>query len=171
MFLCFKFRSNQFFQNLNIISVLLALIFCSMMPSKSYSQTGVISSIVVNGNKRIATSTIINISKIDEGMPYTQSQINSSLQQLKSSSYFEYVDIKVNNGKLIIKVVEKPTINSINFEGNNNLQDDKLYEIISSTERQTLSASKAEHDAERIADAYVATGRISAQVTPKIIKL
>ena len=65
MFINSYLRKNQFFQNLNIMSLLILLFLSfSILPTKSFSQEGTISSIVVGGNKRITSETIIAISKI-----------------------------------------------------------------------------------------------------------
>jgi outer membrane protein insertion porin family len=172
MILFFKFRSNQFFQNLNTLLLLIAfLLLFSILPTKSYSQENTISSIIVNGNQRIATGTIIDISKIKKGNPYNPSQLNSALQNIKKSTYFKNVTISFQNNILEINVEENPTINSINFEGNKILQDSNLYELIFSKERQSLSISKTEKDSDLIASAYANAGRISASITPKIVEL
>ncbi|MDB2708039.1 outer membrane protein assembly factor BamA, partial [Amylibacter sp.] len=114
---------------------------------------------------------IIAISKIEKGIPYSPSQLNSALQLLKKSTFFKTVTISFDNNTLKISVIENPTINSINFEGNSLLKDVNLSELISSKERETLSISKTEKDADTIASAYTNTGNISANITPKIIKL
>ena len=172
MFIPFSFKNDQFFQNLNILTLLIVLLFSfSILPIKAYSQESVISSIVVDGNQRITTKTIISISKIQEGVSYSPSQLNSALQLIKKSTYFKTATISVQNNILKINVTENPTINSINFEGNSKLQDLNLSELILSKERQTLSVSKTEKDSDLIASAYADIGRISASVTPKIVKL
>jgi len=165
-------RKNQFFQNLNIMSLLILLfISFSILPTKSFSQEDTISSIVVNGNKRITSETIIAISNVEKGASYSPSQLNSALQLIKKSTFFKTVTVSFENNVLMINVVENPTINSINFEGNSALQDENLSELIFSRERQTLSISKTEKDADAIASAYSNTGRISASITPKIVEL
>jgi outer membrane protein insertion porin family len=171
MFTYLKFRNNQFFQNLNIISLLVVLLSFSILPTKLYSQENTISSIVVDGNKRITNETIIAISKIEEGVSYSPSQLNSALQLIKKSTFFKTVTVSFDNNILKINVLENPTINSINFEGNSIFQDVNLSELISSEERQTLSISKIEKDSDMIATAYADTGRISASITPKIVEL
>ena len=171
MFVCFKFRSNQFFQNLNIIPLLLALLLFLILPNKGYTQEDTISSIIIVGNQRITSDTILSISKIEKGLSYNPSQLNTALQLIKKSTYFSNVTFSVENNTLKIKVTENPTINSINFEGNNILQDINLSEMIYSKERQSLSISKAEKDSNVIASAYSDLGRISATVSPKIVKL
>ncbi|MDB4071434.1 outer membrane protein assembly factor BamA [Amylibacter sp.] len=165
-------RKNQFFQNLNIMSLLILLFLSfSILPTKSFSQEGTISSIVVDGNKRITSETIIAISNVEKGASYSPSQLNSALQLIKKSTFFKTVTVSFENNVLMINVVENPTINTINFEGNNALQDKNLSELIFSRERQTLSISKTEKDADAIASAYSDTGRISASITPKIVEL
>ena len=69
MYMRFKFKSEQLFQNLNIIPLFLILLLSfSTLPLKVYSQENTISSIIVDGNKRITTDTIINISEIKKGI-------------------------------------------------------------------------------------------------------
>ena len=172
MFINSYLRKNQFFQNLNIIPLLILLFLSfSILPTKSFSQEGTISSIIVDGNKRITSETIIAISKIEKGALYSPSQLNSALQLIKKSTFFKTVTVSFVNNILTINVVENPTINTINFEGNSTLKDENLSELIFSKERQTLSISKTEKDSDVIASAYADTGRISASITPKIVEL
>ncbi|MDC0145967.1 outer membrane protein assembly factor BamA [Amylibacter sp.] len=172
MFVYLKLWNNQFFQKLNIIQLLILLFLSfSIFPTKSFSQEGIISSIVVDGNKRITSETIIAISNVEKGASYSPSQLNSALQLIKKSTFFKTVTVSVENNVLMINVIENPTINTINFEGNSALQDENLSELIFSRERQTLSISKTEKDADAIASAYSNTGRISASITPKIVEL
>ena len=149
----------------------MSFLLFSILPTKSYSQESTISSIVVDGNKRITSETIIAISNVEKGASYSPSQLNSALQLIKKSTFFKTVTISFENNVLMINVVENPTINTINFEGNSALQDENLSELIFSRERQTLSISKTEKDADVIASAYSDTGRISASITPKIVEL
>ena len=172
MFINSYLRKNQFFQNLNIIPLLILLFLSfSILPTKSFSQEGTISSIIVDGNKRITSETIIAISKIENGALYSPSQLNSALQLIKKSTFFKTATVSFVNNILTINVVENPTINTINFEGNSTLKDENLSELIFSKERQTLSISKTEKDSDVIASAYADTGRISASITPKIVEL
>ncbi|MDA9243978.1 outer membrane protein assembly factor BamA [Amylibacter sp.] len=172
MFINSYLEKNQFFQNLNIIPLLILLFLSfSILPTKSFSQEDTISSIIVDGNKRISSETIIAISKIEKGALYSPSQFNSALQLIKKSTFFKTATVSFVDNILTINVVENPTINTINFEGNSTLKDENLSELIFSKERQTLSISKTEKDSDMIASAYADTGRISASITPKIVEL
>ncbi|MDC0551223.1 outer membrane protein assembly factor BamA [Amylibacter sp.] len=172
MIVFFYPKRNKFLQNLHIFPYVVTLfVALSVLPFKAYSDENMINTIVIEGNKRISSDTIINISKLNEGILYESSQLNTALQRIKSSTYFEIVELSFANNILRIKVKENPTINSISFEGNNTLDDTKLSQLISLKERQTLSILKTEKNADIIAAAYADTGKISATITPKLIKL
>ena len=168
----FRLRRNNIFQNLNVILfIVILLLSFSILPNKAHTQETLVSSIIVDGNKRISSDTIISLSKVQIGSAYSPSQLNSALQSIKKSSYFKTVDISIVNNILNINVIENPTINSISFEGNKTLSDINLNELITSKQRQTLLISQVEKDTDKIATAYADTGRISAIVTPKVIEL
>ena len=168
----FKLQRNIYFQNLNIFLFITVLLFSfTYLSHKAHSQESIVSSIIVDGNRRISTDTIINISKINPGSAYSPFQLNSALQNIKKSTFFKTANISLENNILKINVTENPTINSISFEGNNVLKDENLDELILSKERQTLSISITEKDADKIATLYANSGRISATVEPKIIEL
>ena len=168
----FRLRRNNIFQNLNVILfIVILLLSFSILPNKAHTQETLVSSIIVDGNKRISSDTILSLSKVQVGSAYSPTQLNSALQSIKKSSYFKTVDISIVNNILNINVIENPTINSISFEGNKTLSDINLNELITSKQRQTLLISQVEKDTDKIATAYADTGRISAIVTPKVIEL
>jgi len=151
------------------IFFLIFLILILLLPEKTLSQN-VVNKIIIEGNKRIASSTIISISDLNVRSNLSNEDLNNALIKLKSTSFFKTVTLNRINDEIFVKVIEHPTINSINFEGNVILNDDALILLISSEERQTLQPSKIEKDAEKIAKAYAAEGRIHAQIIPKIIE-
>jgi outer membrane protein insertion porin family len=83
---------------------------------------------------------------------------------------FESVTIFPVGNTLKITVVERPTINSVNFEGNRRKKDSVLEALVSSAERLVFNPNVVEADAAKIAEAYSNGGRFAASVSPKIIK-
>ena len=154
-----KVKNTKFF-------LLLILSFILFFPSLGNANT---TSIIVEGNQRIETQTIVAISGLSTGVTHSDNDINKALLLLNKTKYFQSVNLSYENNKIIISVIENPTINSVSFEGNKILQDENLLKLISTNERQTYSAVKAEGDAEKIAKAYIAIGRLGAQIAPKII--
>ncbi len=137
----------------------------------AYAQaTAVYSRIDVAGNERIASDTVRSISGITTGARVTPGEVNAATQNLYNSGLFESVDVRPERGRLVIEVVEHPTINLIRIEGNKRLKDDALIGLVRSQSRRAFSPATAEADAQTIASAYAASGRLAATVNPRIIR-
>lgn len=128
------------------------------------------SRIDVAGNRRIEANTVRAIAGIPTGQRVSPAQLNDALQALFASGLFEDVEFVPQAGRLIIQVVENPTINIVNFEGNKSLTDDVLANIIVLEPRRAFNIAAAEADALRIVEAYRARGQYSAEVRPVIIR-
>ncbi len=128
------------------------------------------SRIDVSGNQRIASDTVRVIANLPTGFDVTPGQINEAKQRLIASGLFESVDIYPDRGRLVIEVVENPTINQINIEGNRRLKDEVLLPLLQSQSRRAFSPVTAERDARAIVEAYAAVGRIATSVEPKLIR-
>ena len=153
-----------------LFAVLLVISGSLIVPSAS-AQTFSFSRFDVVGNARINDSAILTYAAITPGSEVSGAQINDALQRLQNTGLFESVEITPRGNTLVITVQEYPTINIISIEGNERLDDDALLPVISSTPRRTYSPSVAEQDANAIAEAYRVSGRLTATVTPRIIRL
>ena len=153
-----------------LFAVLLVISGSLIVPSAS-AQTFSFSRFDVVGNARINDSAILTYAAITPGSEVSGAQVNDALQRLQNTGLFESVEITPRGNMLVIAVQEYPTINIISIEGNERLDDDALLPVISSTPRRTYSPSVAEQDANAIAEAYRVSGRLTATVTPRIIRL
>ncbi|WP_434612258.1 outer membrane protein assembly factor BamA [Tabrizicola sp. M-4] len=134
--------------------------------AQSYS----FSSVVVEGNQAIEPATIIAYAGIGRGETVSAARLNDAYQSIVNSGLFESVELIPEGNRLVIRVVEYPMINIVNFEGNARLKDEELAEIAKSKGRRVYSPSQAEEDAAAIAEAYRVRGRIAATVEPRIIR-
>ncbi len=139
-------------------------------PLPAVAQDFAFSSVRVEGTGRIEPGTILTLAAIERGRSLSAGELNAALQRVQGSGLFETVEFVPQGGTLVIRVVEYPTINRINIEGNRRLSDDRLLPILQSQARRTYSPATAEADARRLADAYGASARLSATVTPRIIR-
>ncbi len=139
-------------------------------PPAVLAQQITLNSISVEGNARIGNAAIISRAGIAPGQTLTAGQLNAAYQRLVDSGLFESVVFTPRGSSLQISVVELPTINRINFEGNRRIDDDVLAAAINSNERRVFNPSQVERDAALIADAYANEGRLAARVTPRIIR-
>ncbi|MFQ6552022.1 outer membrane protein assembly factor BamA [Aestuariibius insulae] len=126
--------------------------------------------VLIEGNQRVEAATILTFAGITRGEALSAGELNDAAQRIRASGLFESVDIVPQGGTLVIRVVEFPTINRIAFEGNSRLSDEDLGSLVESQSRRVYSPSQAEQDTAIITEAYAQQGRISATVTPRIIR-
>lgn len=128
------------------------------------------SRIDVAGNRRIESDTIRSIAGIRPGVRVEPAQINAALRNLYASGFFKLVELRPEGGRLVIDVVENPTINRISIEGNRRIGDDALLPLLNLAPRRAYNLAAAEADALRIVEAYRGAGRFAAEVRPVIIE-
>ncbi|MFD2842241.1 outer membrane protein assembly factor BamA [Paracoccus cavernae] len=124
----------------------------------------------IEGAQRIEGATILSYANIARGRDVSAGELNEAVQRLQGSGLFETVEVEPRGGTLVIKVREYPTINVINFEGNNRVKDEVLAGVIKSQSRHVYSPAQAEADADVISQVYASQGRLAARVDPKIIR-
>ena len=128
------------------------------------------SSVTIEGNQRIEPSTILSYAGIARNETVSAGELNDAYQRILASGLFERAELVPQGNLLVIRVTEYPTINRIAFEGNKKLKDEDLEEFIKSRVRQVYSPTQAERDAATLAEAYAQNGRVSARITPRVIR-
>lgn len=142
----------------------------AVVPSQVAAQSYSFTTVSVEGNQRIGADAILAYAGIARGETVSAAQLNDAYQRIVASKLFESVEIIPQGRKLVIRVVEFPTVNVINFEGNKRLKDEDLAQIVQSKARRVFSPTVAEQDAARISEAYAQEGRLSARVQPRMIR-
>src|SRR6202790_1756871 len=129
-----------------------------------------VSSIQVEGNRRVELETIRSYFKPGPGGRLDQAAIDDGLKALIETGLFQDVKINSAGGRLVINVVENPVIGRVAFEGNKKVKDEQLSAEIQSKPRGTLSRPMVQSDAQRIAEIYRRSGRYDVHVNPEIIE-
>jgi outer membrane protein insertion porin family len=140
----------------------------AFVSSPAAAQT--VSTIEVQGNKRVEIETIRSYFKGGEGGRLDQGQIDDGLKALIETGLFQDVQIKRAGNRLVVVVVENPVIGRVAFEGNKKVKDEQLAAEVQSKARGTLSRPMVQSDAQRIAEIYRHAGRYDVTVTPEIIE-
>ena len=147
--------------------LLILILFLSTI-TFGFAQESLIKEIEINGNQRIDTETIISYGNIQLDDNYTEEKGNKILKNLFKTELFSNIEISYINNKLIIDIIENPTINLIKFKGNSKVKDEDLLIEIQLKERSVYSRSKVKKDIERILSLYQRNGRLSTEVIPRI---
>ena len=133
------------------------------------AQAQSVSSIIVEGNRRVEADTIRSYFRASGGR-LDAIAIDEALKSLYATGLFEDVRISQAGGRLKVTVVENPVINRIQFEGNKRLKDEQLLGEIQSKPRGTLSRAAVQGDVQRIVELYRRAGRYDVRVEPKYIE-
>jgi outer membrane protein insertion porin family len=145
-----------------------AMLATMLVSSPAAAQT--VSSIQVEGNRRVEVETIRSYFKPGPGGRLDQAQIDDGLKALIETGLFQDVRISTVGGRLVVTVVENPVIGRVAFEGNKKVKDEQLSSEIQSKPRGTLSRPMVQSDAQRIAEIYRRSGRYDVRVNPEIIE-
>ena len=148
----------------------LAVLTAGIVSSAAQAQTFEFASFEIEGNQRIEDATILSFIDLPTSQSVSAARVNDGLQRLQNSGLFESVELVPQGNRLIVVVQEFPTINQINFEGNDRLDAEILQSLVTSQVRRVFSPQQAERDAATIIQAYADQGRLTASVTPKIIR-
>ncbi len=152
-----------------VLSAVLPLAWPALGVSSAYAQT--VSQVVVEGNQRVETDTVLSYMQIAPGEPFDSDKIDESVKALFQTGLFADVQIFRRGSQLVVRVEENPLINRVNFEGNDKVKDDDLAKEVELRERMMFTRSKVRSDVERIIALYRRTGYYSVRVSPKIIRL
>jgi outer membrane protein insertion porin family len=139
-----------------------------LVSSSAAAQT--VSSIAVEGNRRVESDTIRSYFKPGPGGALDAGRIDDGLKALIETGLFQDVKINRSGRGITVTVIENPVIGRIAFEGNKKVKDEQLSAEIQSKPRGTLSRPMVQSDAQRIAEIYRHSGRYDVHVTPEIIE-
>lgn len=141
----------------------------SLALTASQAQAATVSSIQVEGNRRIEASTIISYVTVVPGRNFTARDLNESLQSLFSTGLFADVSLERRSSVLLVSVVENPVVRQVVFEGNRRIDDGQLETVVQLEPRRVMTESAVQSDTQRILEAYRRNGRFAARVEPKLI--
>jgi outer membrane protein insertion porin family len=135
------------------------------------SAPGVIQRIIVQGNQRVDTETVLAYLSLRPGAAFDPVLVDQSLKTLFATNFFADVRFEQVGGDLIVRVTENPTVNQVLFEGNSAVKTDKLDEEVQIEPRSWYTQARVQADRRRILQIYRASGRFAAEVTPMIREL
>jgi outer membrane protein insertion porin family len=163
-----RLRGGWFAALIMFATPVAAMLAVMLVSPPAAAQT--VSSIQVEGNRRVEVETIRSYFKPGPGGRLDQPAIDDGLKALIETGLFQDVRISTSGGRLVVTVVENPVIGRVAFEGNKKIKDDQLSAEVQSKPRGTLSRPMVQADAQRIAEIYRRSGRYDVRVNPEIIE-
>jgi outer membrane protein insertion porin family len=137
----------------------------------SQAQAQTISNIVVEGNQRVENDTIFSYLQFSRGDSFNAEKIDETIKVLFQTGLFSDVQMFQRGTTVVIKVVENPLINQVNFEGNSEIDDKALQKEVEVHERMIFTRAQVQSDTQRILALYQKSGYYNVRVAPKLIRL
>jgi outer membrane protein insertion porin family len=126
--------------------------------------------ITVIGNRHIGADMIRSFFHAAPDGQYDAAARDAALKALYASGLFTDVKISHEGNRILVVVVENPTIGVVAFEGNRKVKDADLKGQVQSKANGPMSRELIQNDVVRILDLYRAHGYFNAQVVPKTIE-
>jgi outer membrane protein insertion porin family len=97
-----------------------------LLSNLAMAESFVIKDIRIEGLQRISAGTVFNYLPVKVGDEMNETDAKSIIRALYKSKYFNDVGVEELDDVLVITVVERPAISSIEFVGNKDLDSDEL---------------------------------------------
>ena len=127
----------------------------------------VVEDIRVDGAQNIEVGTIFNYLPIKVGDVADEALINQSIKALFATGFFQDVEIRRQEGILIVAVSERPAISDVDFSGNKDIDDEAIERALAQvgvTQGRIFREPLLEELVQAIEEQYFAKGRYSATV-------
>jgi outer membrane protein insertion porin family len=129
-----------------------------------------ISRVSVEGRQRVEDETVAAYLQLGPGDPFDPIRVDESIKSLFDSGLFSDVRITLRGTVMVVRIVENPLINIVNFEGNSEIDDDTLSKEVEVRERMIFTRARVQSDTRRILALYQRQGFYNVRVAPKLIR-
>ncbi|HEU4406140.1 MAG TPA: outer membrane protein assembly factor BamA, partial [Polyangiaceae bacterium] len=128
--------------------------------------------IEVAGNRRTTTDEIVAYLHERVGQPFNPETLTKDVRELWDSGFFDDIEVDLTRSDrgvtLRVLVRERPTIRSVAYSGNSELDDEKLNEGVEIKAGSVLSYPAIRRAVQKIRDLYAEKGYFLAEVTSEV---
>ncbi|MGM0768917.1 MAG: outer membrane protein assembly factor BamA [Pseudomonadota bacterium] len=151
----------------SLLGVAIGLALASTGMSSAQADEFTVSDIEVEGLQRVSAGTVFSAFPVNIGEPVDEAELAGAIKDLFRTGLFTDIEASRDGGVLIVTVQERPSITSIDIEGNKNIETDMLMDALSGAgleEGQVFRRATLERLELEILRSYIAQGRYNARV-------
>lgn len=133
-----------------------------------------ITDIRVEGLQRISPGTVFNYLPLKVGDEADDEAIRDSIRALYDTGFFDDVQLKRDGTVLVVEVEERPSVAEITFEGNEDIDDETLREVlrqIGLEERRVFNPLLLDQLVQELQAQYFSRGKYAASVDATVDEL
>ena len=124
------------------------------------------------GNRRVSRDDVQSYLREKPGHLFTVQNLTADVHALWDSGFFEdiQVDLTTTDRGVVLRLIvrERPNIKDVVFDGNEEIETDKLHEAVELKPNSILSVPSARRSVQKIKDAYAEKGYFLADVDYEI---
>lgn len=145
-------------------------------PARTVSEKNlVIGEISVEGQRKIEKDAILARLKSKKGDAYSAEAVREDVLSLFRLGYFNDIvvdrQIAGSTANLVFRVVEKPSVAEITYEGNSEIKTDDLVEGSGLKAYELLNMAKIREATEKLAKLYEDKGYFLAKIEPQVVDI
>ncbi|RYZ09332.1 MAG: outer membrane protein assembly factor BamA [Myxococcales bacterium] len=129
--------------------------------------------IVVAGNRRITPEDVVTYLRERTGQEFSPEVLTQDVRELYGSGFFDDIEVdleRLQEGVILRFVVrERPSVNAVTFEGNDEIDKDDLKEGIELKANTILSPPAIRRSIQKIRDMYAEKGYFLAEVESETV--
>ncbi|HEY9050880.1 MAG TPA: outer membrane protein assembly factor BamA [Gammaproteobacteria bacterium] len=154
------------------LSVLLVLLFVF---KTAVAESFTVSDIRLEGLERIPDGTLLNYLPVHIGDVFDDNQTAYAMRELYKTGFFKDVQLFRDGTVLVVRVIERPAIADVKFDGNNDIEDEQLEEILKDigiVKGRVFNPSALDKIEQGLKQqAYYAGGKYAVRIETKVTEL
>lgn len=134
----------------------------------------VVNDLAVNGLQRVALGAALTYIPFSIGDEITDYTVSQTIKSLYKSGHFENISVFKDGNKIIFKVIERPTISEIEFDGNDDIKDEQLEDSLNNSNLRVgepLDKTVLTNIENGLTDFFHSVGKYNASVDIKVVYL
>ena len=148
--------------------VLAAFLLLAVVRAAAQADAFVVEDIRLEGLQRITAGTVFNYLPIKVGDTVDGTRTAEALRALFGTGFFRDVQLERDGDTLVVSVVERPSIGSIEFSGNEELKTEDLLSALEQmgfAQGRVFNRSTFDQVKRELHRTYFATGKYAARIT------
>jgi outer membrane protein insertion porin family len=149
---------------------------CLMLPALVHAQSGsfTVEDIRLQGLQRVSAGTVFNVLPVSVGDEVDPARVRQIIRSLFESGYFSDVRVGRDGNVLVVRLDERPAIDSIAIEGNRLIRTPQLLEGLSThglREGEIFRRATLERIGMELERQYFSQGRYNATIDTQVTEL
>jgi outer membrane protein insertion porin family len=141
-----------------------------LVSAVAHAESFVVEDIEVVGIKKIALGTVLSYLPVNVGETLEVERTAAIIRELYSTGFFDDIELLRRDNVLVIKVIERPSIAEVNFEGNDAIEDEALSESLDNigmSKGRIFDENKLEKLELELQQVYYSMGKYAARIEAK----